>query len=997
MRAESGRDESIAIPKDLPARLAKIGFVKSAATVESFVASAVSLCTDESSEERFADLILTCLASPAPGAVLTNLRRYLESTPGPDVFWGMIGHATPLLDIMITIFASSQYMADIVIRNPGYLYWLMEERTWETKDTTESYKETLRGEVSAFTSTEGKLNAIRRAQRKMLLKIGVRDLHGDATIEETTENLSFLADAIIEVVLEVVAADLEIEAPGGVSTGIRGISVIAMGKHGGGELNYSSDIDLIYASEDTDDETMELYRDLARAHASALSEVTGEGYLYRVDLRLRPDGDVGPLVNSATSMRIYYENRGRPWEFQAMLKARVVAGDRALGEKLLDSIFNLVFSPSLSYSPVEDIGRMRAHIAENIPVRERAFNIKLMAGGIRDIEFAAQTIQLLHGYREPRLRTPNTLQALSQIRDLGHLQDWEVDNLSAAYRFFRLVEHRLQMMHQIKTHTVPESQDEIALLARRVSKGPLGPYTTAEFLDALSKHLNNVRTFSDSFFAGEEIHPYSVLLMLPENDGRADSIIRHHGIEDVEHAMRVLHAMAFGSFPRLYDRGTRAAFEGLLPYLLQDAAETGNPGQTLVNFAKIAEASRSGASFYRLLTESKLIRERIVAIAGFSPYLTKRLCNQIDIVETTLAEPLNAFDGDEGDIPETDRYDAAAAAANDRSASERRDRQRARLDRTRIGGFILDVIGRRLPFWLPLVLNRAIQRLLVDAFDRAIDPEEKVAVFSLGSFAVGEPRLFSDLDLIVVIDGADTVKITKQVQFINQWFTDGNIVKLDFRLRGEGASAPLVQDVAFYENYFAGRMSLWERVAFAKCAHWWGEGAVADKFLDLLHVSVARPFTSSDIASLVKMRKSIEKLAPRTLPAWETKRSPGGRYDIEYITAIGLAKTVQRDDYQFSTNSVERLKILRQHELIDDEDLATLESALGLYSLVEYLMELQELSLPRSREKSHQLEQYLTRANEYLHRSFTGGAAKALLSTKESVRKCFEKFIDKVG
>jgi glutamate-ammonia-ligase adenylyltransferase len=983
-------------PADLPDRLAQIGFEESTGAADSFFAVALRLCTDTFSEERFADLTLACLDSPSPGAALVNLRRFLENGPSPGVFLATISQAPSLIEILSTVFGSSQYMADIIIRNPGYLYWLMEPHTWETVETAEIYTSEFRGEAKAFQSVEGRLNAVRRAQRKSLLKIGVRDLLGGAGVEETTKKLSDLADAIIGIVLEIVDDDLREPESGTPDPGPGGLTVVALGKLGGGELNYSSDVDLIYACGDTDEKTMDYYRKLARAHTAALSEITEEGYLYRVDLRLRPDGDVGPLVSSETSLRIYYENRGRPWEFQAMLKARVVAGDRDLGERLLNSISNLVFNPSLTYSPLEDIGRMRAQIVENIPARERAFNIKLMAGGIRDIEFSAQALQLLHGHHDRGLRSGNTLEVLDQVRRLQHLNEWEVDNLCAAYRFFRLVEHRLQMMHQIKTHTVPESPNEIALLARRVSKGPLGSYTTDDFLDALSKHLNNVRTFSDSFFAGEEVHPYSVLLMLPADDERADSIIRHHGIEDVKQAMRVLHTLAYGSFPRLYDRSTRAAFEELLPYLLEDSAETGDPGQTLIDFAKIPEASGGASSFYRLLAASKPIRKRIVAVAGFSSYLTKLLCNQMEILETVFINPLYAFTA-AGAIPESERYDPKAAARNDHAAAGRRDRQRARLDRQRIGGFLLDINKRDMPRYLPGVIKGATRRLIVEAFNNSVARDDNVAVFALGSYAVGEPRLFSDMDLIVVSDDADIPEITRRVQLINRWFTDGNIVKLDFRLRGEGASAPLVQDVSFYKNYFEKRMSLWERVAFAKCAYWCGSRAVAKKFMKLLRAAVAKPFTKDDVTALVKMRGSIEKLAPRTLPGWETKRSPGGRYDVEYLTAIGMSAAVSPKDYVFSMNSRARLGLLNRAGLIDDADRAAVESALELYSKVEYLLELQEISLPRSAEKSLQLEKYVHSAIDYLGGSLTAGVAEELSRRKKSVRRCFEKVVEKAG
>jgi glutamate-ammonia-ligase adenylyltransferase len=993
LRAENGRLPAPGPPDDLADWLAKIGFDASPTAAESFFDVAARLCLCDASEDegsriaRFTDLALACLDAPSPVSALTNLRRYLENAGSPAVFLDTIAQAPPLIEMLITTFGSSQYMADILIRTPGYVYWLMDGQTWEEPDTADSFTDTLQREAEVFQSAAGKLDAIRRAHRKALLKIGVRDLLGDSSTEQTALRLSNLADAVARVVLEVVA-----DGAGG------GFAVIALGKLGGRELNYSSDIDLLYVCEDTDDETTASYVKLARAFTAALTEVTAEGYLYRVDLRLRPDGQAGPLVNSESSMRVYYENRGRPWEFQAMLKARAIAGDVAMGRRLLNVVSSLVFNPSLSYTPLEDIARMRAQIRDSIPPRERAFNIKLMSGGIRDVEFTAQTFQLMHGHRHAELRTTNTLEALAQIDRLRLLKRWEVDNLAAAYRFFRLVEHRLQMMHQIKTHSVPESSEEIALLARRVSRGPLGKYTTASFLETLSKHLANVRTFSESFFAGEDVHPHSVLLLLPEDDDRANAIIAQYNITDVRRAMHVLHSMAYGSFPKLHDRATRSAFENLLPFLLEDSAETGDPDRTLVNVAQMAEASRSEASFYRLLTESPAARRRVVAVAGFSSYLTKRLCGQMEYFEPYIGEAMpTALETGMDPLDRPDRWITVHhdAVHQQRLADEQRERQRSWLDRVRITGFLKDHTRLRIAEALPDDLTRAVRALVSAVFENAIDRTERVALFSLGSFAVGEPRLLSDLDVIVVTLGADIPNTTVQVQRINRWLNEGNIVKLDFRLRGEGASAPLLQDLEFYKRYFETRMSLWERVAFAKCRFWWGDEELAEEFLRLLQKSVAVPFTSAEISSLMRSRKSIESLAPKAQRGWETKRSAGGRYDVEYLTAIGLAEATPGRSYDLGLDTLGRIALMRDHGALSKPECEALASALQLFKEVEYLIELQELSFPRSDERASEIERYLSRSFEYWGSPKAGGVAAALADAKASVRECFDRFMEK--
>jgi glutamate-ammonia-ligase adenylyltransferase len=272
--------------------------------------------------------------------------------------------------------------------------------------------------------------------------------------------------------------------------------------------------------------------------------------------------------------------------------------------------------------------------------------------------------------------------------------------------------------------------------------------------------------------------------------------------------------------------------------------------------------------------------------------------------------------------------------------------------------------------------------------------EQPVALFALGSFAVGEPRMFSDLDVIVVADGADIPAVTGKVQLVNRWFDEGGLVKLDFRLRGEGASAPLVQDISFYKQYFENRMSLWERVAFAKCRFWWGNETVAGKFLEALRAVVAKSFSPAEVETLVKSRRSIETLASRVMPEWETKRSAGGRYDVEYLTAVGLAEATPGEDYEFSLDTPSRLHALKRLGVLDGDELESINRALELYTQTEYLLELQEFTLPRSSDKAAVLERYLSKSFEYWNISADRGVISALSEAKRAVRPVFKRVMD---
>lgn len=973
----------------LETRLSECGFDGSEAVATSFRGACVRMLANGAGDADVVEMVEACLRSASPDASIRNLERYLENT-SPSVFVRTMLAARPVLQLVTTVFGTSQHLADILIRQPGFVYWLMEQRTWDSADDVASYEAWLEREIEPFRTVEGKLNAVRRTHRQALLKIGALDMVGAAPVEDVTRRLSDLADACTRAVLAIVYDEVALD-----DTHPHGLAIIAMGKLGGGELNYSSDIDLIFASDDADEDTMQFYTKVARRVTDAINALTEEGYLYRVDLRLRPDGKAGPLVNSESALRVYYENRGRPWEFQALLKARTIAGDMQLGARVLGTLGKLIYNPALPYSPLEATGAMRDQIKDNLSSAQRGYNIKLMAGGIRDIEFVAQATQLMHGHRLPELRTPNTLQALAHIRRLELLKPWDVDNLAAAYRFFRLVEHRLQMMHQFQTHTLPDSETEVILLARRVSTGPLGSYTTESFVEALSKHLNNVRAFADSFFAGESVHPHSVLLMLPEDHERAVTVLQHYGISDVPRAMRTLHAMAYGSFPRFLDRGARAAFETLLPLLLEDVATTGDPDQALVHVAQIAAAERSEAAFYKMLVDSSLARKLIVTIGGMSSLLTRELCAQIGTLDALL-EHGDRVDETLTTIAEWERFSAADAAKRGVVAEERRTRQREWFERLRLRTFA-ECVRRGFgpgPHGATGEIARATAaRLhLMAAFDEMIPEREHVAVFALGSYAVGEPRIASDVDLLVVADGVDLPDLTLRLQAINQWFSDGRILKLDFRLRAEGASSPLVQDILFYEAYFRSRAALWERVAFAKCAPWWGSDDVRRRFLRLLRSFAAKPFTRDEVAQLVQVRRRVEAIAPRQFAEWDTKRSAGGRYDIEYLCAIGLADGAKdRLDY-FTMTTRERVRALVEGNFAAEADGATLLDALDRYALIEHLMDLQEMTHPASEERADYLASYLDRTFEYLGLG-RGSSRARVVTTKSSVREIFDRLV----
>ncbi len=976
---------------DVGSRLGAAGIPVDASTAAHFARICRDLGGSRDSHEKLAVVLGALLESAHPAGALVNYVRYMETVGVSSTFLNTLADAKPIRDILATVFGASQYMADIIIRNPGYLYWLVEKSTWEDDGTVLAYESAVRTDTGKFASVEAKLDAARRFQRRMLLKIGAKDLLGVRDVEATTAGLSDLAEAITRVALEIIWEDFSSSAPVEIRGGdvaSCGFAVLALGKLGGRELNYSSDIDLLYVCRDGDDPSIEFYHELGTRLTDALSSATAEGYLYRTDLRLRPDGTSGPLVNPLTAMRIYYESRGRPWEFQAMLKARVIAGDRRVGEEFMTYVSGLLLNPSVYGSPLEEIASMRTRIRESISDREKAFNIKLMEGGIRDIEFIVQTLQLLHGAYVAEIRVPNTMEGIRRAHAKKLIKKREMETMTRAYLFFRLVEHRLQMMHQIKTHSIPESHQDVELLARRVSQGPLGRYTRDSFLSVLALHLNQIRLLSESFFAGHGMPEAALLALIPGDEDSAVEVLRDYRFDDSKRALSVLRTLAYGSFPRLVDRATRTSFQKLLPLFLEDCKATGDPDLTLVNFARLSEASKSERGLYDVLSGAPPARLMVRNLTGMSSVLTAKLCRHPDIFDLLLEDPEFTLVAPLPPLASLDRFAESPSGAH--TENLQRDLTHF-LDRRLLAAWIIDDKLQSFPRTTTRAITATVREMISAVFERVSGEADGVALFALGSFAVGEPRIESDADLLVVTEGRDVEQVTKHVYALNRVFSDGGLLKIDFRLRGEGANAPLVQDLEYYKRYLTTRMAPWEHVAFAKCAHWWGDETLSNAFFEALATVILAPPTAKHLEALVDMRRRLEKVAHKGTERFETKRSAGGRYDVEYITAVGLARLGAA--YPLHADTRERLEMLASAGVLSRQEVSLLADAWEIFHKVDFLLELQGFSLPNTREKEKKTAAYLDRTFECLGTPLEGGVENRLGELKRRVRECYARVV----
>jgi glutamate-ammonia-ligase adenylyltransferase len=470
-----------------------------------------------------------------PDQALNHWERWLASGVSRSAVLEYLRSAPRMLDLVCAIFGNSDSLAFTLVRDPLLLYWLAQQNVLSTAPTRAGMERTIRQSLEGVTATELRLDALRRFRRREMLRIGVRDLVRLADVVETTASLSDLASVLIDAAYRIVDADLRARHGMPMHQNRQGrwvetgFTVIAMGKLGGHELNYSSDVDVLYVCESHEGETRpaasgrakaktpaqrvlsneEYFEILARELTKALTVQTHEGYVYRVDLRLRAEGSVGQLTRSLEDYAKYYRTRGQVWERLALLKAWPIAGSQEVGRSFIKMVRPFVLAPS---SKRPDVAQGLAIVEEVRSVKERIDakmaergheqrNVKLGVGGIREIEFLVQTIQVLAGRRLPGILGRGTLGSLVRLQKAGILSGKQQADLTSAYQFLRDVEHKLQMVHDLQTHALPDQQKELERCAIRVGYDRADrPIALKQFQADLAGHTTLVHDIFRSFF-----------------------------------------------------------------------------------------------------------------------------------------------------------------------------------------------------------------------------------------------------------------------------------------------------------------------------------------------------------------------------------------------------------------------------------------------------------------------------------------------------------------
>jgi [glutamine synthetase] adenylyltransferase / [glutamine synthetase]-adenylyl-L-tyrosine phosphorylase len=906
-----------------PARraLSRLGFAEPAAAVANLHALTPTPRDAELLAPALPRLLAELGAAPDPDMALNNLERYASVVDRAVLFRTLAEHPGAAA-LLARVGGSSQMLADALRRRPSLLAWLLEPRTMRVW-LAEDFAADLAQALAPFGTREARLNALRRFKYRQLLRIGARDLLGDADLTQTTEELSQLADACLGEAARM--ADAEARAAYGAPLDAEGrevgLAVIGMGKLGGRELNYSSDIDLMFVYGD-DGETAggpggrlatgDYFARVCRDIVAMMEESTDEGYAFRVDLRLRPEGRMGAIALSLDGFRAYHADRAALWERQALLKARVAAGDEATGARFMEWARQVIYRPGIDAQIVPAIRAMKREIDRSLTDKGDglARNVKLGRGGIREVEFIVQALELLYGGDDPWLREPGTLRALFRLTERGYLAPALGRTLSEAYVHLRTVEHRLQILHEFQTHTLPRESEALALLARRVGMQGTGAPAARDFQRRHRRVTSAVNRAFREFF-GERAPRAATRLRLP-----SAMALSATGFVDPERARHNLRLLLEGRPLVPYAGALRRALERLLPSLLDALWKCPDPDEALNQFERFVSAAGPRAGLVEMLAADERLLEGLVRLCAGGDLLTQLLIAQPELL-TSLAEPAALAAARGGQVlraafsgvfaPGLDVGARRDALRWQKQAEELRIVWRHLLGRTTIEGYAREMTelaeAALAAGWL-LALDRLVRRHGVPRDERG--QFIPAVIIGLGKLGGRELTTGSDLDLFVVF-GADGHTEGPRVVDAHTFYSEaveglasalgditaaGVAFPVDLRLRPGSKGSGFASSLAALQRYYAEYGDLWERQSLTRARLVLGDprlGRAVQRVLRSLVYGSA--LGAAGIAEIRAVRTRMERELGKENPGRvSVKFGRGGLIDVEFLVqALQLA------------------------------------------------------------------------------------------------------------
>ncbi len=924
---------------------------------------------------------------PDADMALNNLERFLANPAAAVQLPSLYENRARTLEILIQLFGTSQSFSDLLSLNPDYLDML--RVPLRRSPSAVELQTQLQGEIDAAFEDSSVLRAFRRFRQRQMLRIGTNDVIRERSLEEITRDIARVADVALEVALATAIRQVSKRFGQPCDNAGQPVAcvILAFGKHGAEELNYSSDVDLMFLYGDegttqgkhiTSIPNDEFFGRVVSEVVRLLSAHTDRGQAYRVDLRLRPEGQRGPLARSLASTLSYYDTIGRTWERQALIKLRPVAGDLKLGAQFLQAIEPFVYRKYLSFAEINEIKAIKRRIEQKAShggVSDT--EVKTGHGGIRDIEFTIQFLQLLNGGDLPEVRQRNTLAAMQALERVGCLTDQEYRVLDDAYRFLRKTEHRLQLLFDLQTHQLPGGNEELRKLARRMGyaadaakNGGLDP--AAAFLRDYHEKTEPTRRILNHLlhqtFAGEagDAEPESDLILDTNPDPETiRAVLGRYPFRDVMGAYQNLSQLAQETVPFLSTRRCRHFLASIAPSLLRAVADTPDPDMALVNLEKVTDSLGAKSVLWELFSFNPPSLKLYVDLCAWSQFLSEILISNPGMID----ELLDSLVLNQRRTADELRIELAELCRN---ATDLEPILRSFQDKEQLRIGVRDILGKdtiqqttealsdlaetilaqvAAPQWAPLEQRFGVPTLLEG--ERAGQPCRFV-LFALGKFGGRELNYHSDLDLVFVYeDDGRTAPPPSATRFDQFEFTDnshfftelaqhlikamsflgplGRLYQVDMRLRPTGRSGSLVTPLHEFRRYFAlecthpeGCAQLWERQALTRARVVYGDAEFGREVMAAVEDAVyALPWQPELIDEILSMRSRLE--ASRKVR--DLKRGFGGLVDVEFLVQACQLKHGRAQPELRTPNTWQALEALRTTGLLSAEQYTLLRGA----------------------------------------------------------------------
>lgn len=822
-----------------------------------------------------------------------------------------------------TLLLLSPPMQDTLRLHPEYLEWLS-RRARQTiqktdplllEDAESYYSRRWQDWNSEGEPAADSFEMLRAFKRREYLLISYLDVAGILSFEEVVKTLSALADWIVRTALDQCRKTLEEEETARSDEAIPagGFGIIAMGKLGGRELNYSSDIDLIFCRRNpVSEREVHFFSKLGERLVRALSRAGQEGFLFRVDMRLRPHGSNGPLVPTMDSLVNYYESWGMPWERQALIKARYIAGCEEIGQRFRDFVRDFAFSRQLMESALEDVKRVK-HRSEKEYAIDSGIHLKQGPGGIRDIEFYVQFSQLTIGWKFPEVRLSNTLEAIEALARMKVFFEGEENILTLAYLFLRIAEHRLQLRSLAPQAIVPESGEEVEFLAKGLGFRDREFSAGEAFLKVLNRHRSKVRHILERVYLApgylrlhEREEELAQLLSERMPRERVHELLSQYGFRDMDKAWQNIRLLALGPEGRLLPPGERRAFLEFAFPMLEVLSETVDPDQALHNLEDFATATGNRVSFLRTLASRRPHLSRLTQLLALSNRCRQILSRHPEYFDG-LAHGFYLHEGrSESEMFEelTDRVGTSPRGLSRDDVLRRyRQREMVRIAYRDIAGLADSLeISRELSDLATACLKSAIDWTRIADFDSLGKRQERLMPVGMGKLGSRQLHYASDLDLIFLYD-ADPAESREarsgfqrlqeeRVEQILALFAsltqEGAAYELDLRLRPEGASGILVRSWESFFDYAREHMQPWERMALVRSRMLFGSGDLSRRWTECLGTVVYEySWDETALDSIRHLKQRIENEKRReTKSHVDFKYGNGGIADMEFLVQL---------------------------------------------------------------------------------------------------------------